>query len=218
MNLRRQLLSLLFLLPVVALAVPYAPEAASSKEILPGRDYITLGTPLPTTTGNKIEVREFFFYGCSHCFALEPFVETWLRSKPADVELVRTPTMLNPSWAPLGRAYYVAEDLQVLAKTHAALYNAIHVSGEKMTAQGDIAKLFQKVAGVPVEKFNTTWDSFTVTTKMRNADALARKYQVSGTPTITVGGKYLVPAAGGRTFEIVDFLVNKERTALGRKK
>lgn len=218
MNLRRQLFSLLLLLPVAALAVPYAPEAENANDILPGREYTVLPAALPTSTGNKIEVREFFYYGCSHCFALEPFVEKWLKTKPADVELVRTPAMLNPAWGNLGRAYYTAEELQVLEKTHAATYNALHVAGQRLYEKADIEKFYERVAGVPADKFSATWDSFAVTTKIRNADALARKYQVSGTPTLTVAGKYVVPAAGARTFAIVDFLVNKERIALGRKK
>lgn len=217
MNLRRRLSALLLLLPIAAFAVPYAPTEQNARDILPGRDYIVLPTALPTTTGNKIEVREFFFYGCSHCFALEPYVEQWLKRKPVDVELVRTPAMLNPKWAPLGRAYYVAEELKILDKVHPALYKAIHVGNEKLFEQEPIGKFFERM-GVPPAKFKATWESFAVTTKVRNADALTRKYMISGTPTVTVAGKYVVPAAGDRTFVVVDFLLNKERVAFGRKK
>ncbi|MFZ5722129.1 MAG: thiol:disulfide interchange protein DsbA/DsbL [Pseudomonadota bacterium] len=216
MNLRRHLTALLLLLPLAASAVPYAATEQNAREFLPGRDYTVLATPLPTTTGDRIEVREFFFYGCSHCFDLERHVTAWLQTKAADVELVRTPAMLNPKWAPLGRAYYVAEELKVLEKIHAPLYNALHVGREKLYEQGPIISFFVRM-GVPKEQTEAAWNSFAVTTKVRNADQLARKYMVSGTPTLAVAGKYVVPASGDRTFAIVDFLVNKERAARGRK-
>jgi thiol:disulfide interchange protein DsbA len=217
MNLRRHLSALLLLLPIAAFAVPYAPTTENANQFLPTRDYIVLPTPLPTSTGNRIEVREFFYYGCSHCFALEPAIEQWLRTKPVDVELVRTPAVLNPQWGPLGRAYFVAEELQIVPKIHPAIFNAIHVKREQLNDQKAIGKFFERL-GVPPEQFDATWNSFSVNTKVKNADSLARKYMVSGTPTIAVAGKYVVPAAGSRTFAIVDFLIAKERTTVARKK
>lgn len=216
MNLRRSLTALLMLLPTAALAVPFSPE--SSQDILQGRDYTVLETPVPTSTGSQIEVREFFYYGCPHCFDLEEPLNRWLRGKPADVAFVRTPAMLNAKWALMGRAFYVAEDLKVLDKTHAALYNAIHVGNQRelLTDQAAIIKFYGGL-GVPADKATAAWDSFAVNTKVKNSEVLARKYLISGTPTVTVNGRYVVPSQGARTFAVVDFLVQKERARLGKK-
>ena len=91
MNLRRHLTALLLLLPLSALAIPYAATEENARDILPGKDYIVLAAPLPTTTGKQIEVREFFWYGCPHCFEMERHVAAWLQKKPEDVEFVLTP-------------------------------------------------------------------------------------------------------------------------------
>lgn len=212
LNLHRQIamFTLLLALPLAAFAVPYAPSAANAADFLPERDYTVLATPLPTSTGNKIEVREFFYYGCSHCFDLEGPIRNWLKRKTADIEFVRTPAILNPAWETLGRAFYVAEELKVLEKIHAALYNAIHLNREKFSDQAAVGKFFVRM-GVPQADFDAAWNSFSVNTKVKNAEALARKYMIQGTPTLTVNGRYLVPAAGDRTFAIVEFLADKER-------
>lgn len=214
MNLRRQLSALLLLLPVAALALPYAPTAQNDAAFLSGRDYSELQTPVPVASGDKIEVREFFYYGCPHCADLEPRVEAWLKKKAADTEFIRTPAMLNPRWEPLGRAYYVAEELKMVDKVHGPLF-AANIGRQKMESQEAIGQFFVRL-GADKAKFDATWSSFAVNTKVKNADALARKYMVQGTPTLTVAGKYIVPA-GARAFDTVDYLVGLERAARARK-
>ena len=216
MNIRRQLSALLLMLPLAAFAVPYAPGAASDASIVAGRDYIELAAPLPVSTGNKLEVREFFFYGCSHCFDLEPAVNGWLKRKPADVALVRTPAVFNAKWEVLARAYYVADELQMLDKIHAPIYSAIHIKNEKLDSQEALGKFFVRM-GATQAQFDAAWNSTRVNLSVKNAEVLARKYMIQGTPTLTVNGKYVVPAAGERTFAIVDFLLGKERVARAGK-
>lgn len=208
----RFLLSFFLLVPALSLAIPFAPGAAPAAGIELGKDYIAVNPALPTTTGSDIEVREFFFYGCSHCYAVEMPVVNWLKRKPADVQLVRTPAVLNPKWEPLGRAYYVAEELGILDKTHEALYDAIHVKREALLERDQIAAFFAR-NGVTKAQFDATYDSFSVSTKVRNADQLARKYMIQGTPTFAVNGRWLVTAGGDRALAVVDFLVAKERAA-----
>lgn len=214
MNLRRHLTALLLLLPAAAMAIPFAASEENQNGFVLGRDYLVLDTPIPTSTGGSIEVREFFFYGCSHCFDLERAVTGWLRTKPKDVEFVRTPAIMSAKWEHLGRAFYVADELKALEKVHAPLYNAIHIENNRalLSEQSEVVALFAK-QGVPADKVKAAWDSFAVTTKVRNAEALTKKYKVSGTPTVTVNGRYVVPAQGARTFAVVDFLVKKERAA-----
>jgi thiol:disulfide interchange protein DsbA len=215
MNLRRHLLSLLLLLPASVFALPYAPGPANDASFLPGRDYTVLQVPVPVVSGDKLEVREFFYYGCSHCYALQPAVNAWLKTKPADVTWIHTPAVLNPAWQTLGRAFYVAEELGVLEQTHAQLFTSIHVGGQRFENKEAVGKFFVRM-GVAQEKFDAAWDSFSVRTKIRNADALSRKYMIQGTPTITVAGKYVVPSSA-RTFATVDYLLGVERAARNRK-
>lgn len=217
MNIRRFLLSALLVLPALAVAVPFAPGAGAPGDFVEGRDYKVLPAPLPTSTGDRIEVREFFFYGCSHCYSLERPLKAWLAKKPQDVEFVATPAVLSAKWEPLARAYYVAEDLKVLDKTHAAIYNAIHVGNRKLFEKPAIVA-FLAETGVPRDKVEQAWASFSVNTKVRNADALSRKYMIQGTPTLAVAGKYIVPSNGERTFAVVDWLVMQERAARARRK
>lgn len=215
MNLRRHLVALLLLLPVAALALPYAPGPANDNAFLPGRDYTVLQVPVPVATGDKLEVREFFYYGCPHCFDMEGSVTTWLKTKAADVAFVRTPAMLNPRWETLGRAFFVAEELNMVEKIHGPLYSAIHVSNQRFESKEAVGKFFVRMGAVQTQ-FDAAWDSFSVNTKVRNADALARKYLIQGTPTLTVAGKYVVPA-GARAFATVNYLLGVERAARLRK-
>lgn len=216
MNLRRQIIALLCLLPVAALAVPFAPAPTNASGFQPGKDYIELAAPLPTSTGNQLEVREFFFYGCSHCFDLEPAVTAWLKRKSADTAFVRTPAVLNPRWETLGRAFYVAEELKVLEKIHAPLYNALHVKRERLDSQESLREFFAGF-GVPATQFDAAWNSSRVNISVKNASALAKKYMIQGTPTLAVNGKYLVPSSGDRTFAVVEFLLARERAARAGK-
>jgi thiol:disulfide interchange protein DsbA len=215
MNLRRQLSALLFLLPVAALALPYAPTADNDSAFLPGRDYTILQVPVPVSTGDKLEVREFFYYACGHCYNLEGSVNAWLKKKQPDTVFVRTPAVLNPRWELLGRAFYVAEDLKMLEQVHGAIYTSIHVGGQKLESKEKIIDLFVRL-GADKAKAEAAWDSFAVTTKIRSADALGRKYMIQGTPTLTVSGKYVVPA-GDRAFATIDYLLGLERAARARK-
>lgn len=216
MNIRRQFLALLCLLPVAALAVPYAPAPASSAGFAAGRDYIELAAPLPTSTGSQLEVREFFYYGCSHCFDLEPAVTAWLKRKSADTTFVRTPAVLNPRWETLGRAFYVAEELKVLEQVHAPLYHALHIKRERLDSQQALRTFFAGY-GVQAAQFDAAWNSSRVSVSVKNASALAKKYMIQGTPTLTVNGKYVVPSNGDRTFAVVEFLLGKERAARAGK-
>lgn len=214
MNLRRQLSALLLMLPVVAFSVPFAAPAAGDG-FVEGRDYTVLKVPVPVATGDKLEVREFFYYGCPHCYDLEGSVNAWLKKKPADTVFVRTPAVLNPRWELLGRAFYVAEELKMLEKMHTTIYTAIHAGGQKLENKEKVVELFVRM-GADKAKVDAAWDSFGVTTKVRSADALARKYMVQGTPTLTVAGKYVVPA-GERAFATVDYLLGLERAARNGK-
>jgi thiol:disulfide interchange protein DsbA len=211
MSLRRALLAFLLVLPVLAVAVPFAAGPAAS-EFVEGRDYITLAEPQPTTSGSSIEVREFFYYGCPHCFDFEQPLEAWLKRKPADVAFIRSPAAFNPVWKLNAQAYFVAVELGVEEKMTPALFRAWHVQNAKLTTKESIAAVFA-ANGVAGDRFEAAWNAYSVKTSLANADALARKYQVRGTPAMTVNGRYMVPAGGARSLQVVDFLIERERAA-----
>ena len=163
-----------------------------------GVNYKKLANPQPTSTADKIEVLEFFWYGCPHCYQLEPEVEAWLKSKPDDVEFVRMPAVLGPSWELLTRAFYTADLLDASDKIHDPLFERLHKE-RKRIRNVDELKAFFVEQGVSEEDFDNTFSSFAVITKTNRSKQVAELYGISGVPALAVNGKFLVTAkmAGG---------------------
>lgn len=175
-----------------------------------GTDYRLLPTPVPTTTGDKVEVVELFWYGCPHCFKLEPVIEEWLKTKPDNAVLVRLPAVLGPNWQPQARAYYVAEQLGVLDKIHRPLFDAMHVQKRPLATPEQLADFFAE-QGVDRAAFLDAYKSFAVETRLKRAEQLVRRYGIHGVPALVVNGKYLVDSerAGSleRMLQIVNYLI-----------
>ena len=202
---------------LVALLLPFSVAVtAVAQDYKEGSNYLRLTKPQPTSTTEKIEVVELFWYGCSHCFDLEPHITEWLESKPEDVEFVRLPAIVGPRWEPLAKAYYTAEVLGVLDKTHPALFEAIHEKKQKFANEEQIKEFFV-AQGVSAEDFKNAFNSFAVSVKMNNAKLMTRRYAITGVPTLVVNGKFSTSGklAGGETgiLKVVDYLVAQERTA-----
>ena len=186
-----------------------------------GKDFQLVNPPQPTETGAKIEVIEFFSYGCPHCGTLEAPLNAWLKRKPADVELRRVPVVFRDDWAPLARLYYTIEAMGLVDKLHADVFKAIHE--QKMRLQ-DPNVLFNWVAtkGVDKQKFMDTFNSFTVQSRAKRAPEETRRYNVDSTPALIVHGRYLtaphmVGAADERFFKVVDQLIATARKSGPRK-
>lgn len=166
-----------------------------------------------TSTGDKVEVLEVFWYGCPHCFRFEPYVERWLRRKPDNAEFVRLPGILRPSWEPHARAFYAAELLGVWEKIHMPLFNAIHLQKRSLNNEQALAEFFADY-GVDPGKFRKTYHSFAVETKVRRAKAMVERYGVNGVPVVIVNGKYKVSntmtGSSANTLKVINFLVKKE--------
>ena len=181
-----------------------------------GIEYQTLASPQPTVNEDRIEVLELFWYGCPHCYHLEPLIHAWLEKKPDDVVFVRVPAVLGPSWELLARAFYTAELLGVMDKIHPSLFERIHKDRKPVRSVADVKKLFM-AQGVSEQDFDNTYKSFAVITKTNRAKQAARLYGIKGVPTLVVNGKYRTGAqmAGGNKeiLDVVDFLVQKERDA-----
>jgi len=198
----------LFLVSGVAQSATYK-ENIQYEKVVPAQ---------PTTTGDKIEVVEMFWYGCPHCNNLEPYVNRWRKKMPKDVELVRIPAVFRPSWELHARAYYTGEILGVLDKTHDAMFDAIHKLRQPMSSEKEIMDLFAQ-KGVKNDDFKRVFHSFAVEAKVRRAKDMSQRYGIDGVPTLIVDGKYRVTArtAGGAAniFKVVDYLVDQERKAKG---
>jgi len=185
-----------------------------------GQHYVRMVPTQPTVGGaDKIEVAEFFWYGCAHCFDFEPHINRWAESKPAGVRFVRIPATWNPLVMLHAQLYYTEE---VLAKNgkiadpeafRSAVFREYHQRGNRMTTEAAIQSVFAS-QGVSADDFMSTWKSFEVAQKLRVAQDLARRYAISGVPAIVVNGKYRTGAgeAGGypKLLELINELVERE--------
>lgn len=178
-----------------------------------GKDYKRVPQIGKVDVANKIEVREFFWYGCGHCYHLEPYLQTWLRQLPKDVNFVRTPAAMNPVWEQNARGYYVSEMLNIRKKAHIPLFNAINKNGQQLFDQKSLAQFYTRY-GVDEAKFNSLFNSFAVTGKINQAKNLAMHYQLTGVPAVVVNGKYIVQGSDQHTVDVVNYLVEKERATL----
>lgn len=179
-----------------------------------GRQYKRLAQPLPVAGGGKIEVVEFFWYGCPHCYALEPLVEQWAAKLPADVLFRRVPAAFTPQYEFHQKVFYALEAMGQLHAVHRKLFDAIHQQKKRMGTEDEVAA-FVATLGVDAAKFKETLKSFGVIGKARQARSLADGYRIEGVPAIGVNGRFLTSPSmvGGneRTFEVVDFLVAQAR-------
>jgi len=178
--------------------------------------YQDITPAVPTTSGDKIEVVEMFWYGCPHCYAFEPYLNRWKKSLPKDVAFVRVPAIFNPKWEFSARIYYTAEVMGVLGKMHEHIFDAIHKEHRPLGNLGEVAALFAQY-GVDKKEFESTFNSFAVNSKVNWARHLTKVYGIDGVPTMIVAGKYRTSAslAGGHeeVLKVVDDLIARERSA-----
>lgn len=207
-----QILTLAMLMPLAFSSF------AQIEKYVAGTHYTELRAPVNTHDSSKVEVLEAFWYGCSHCFRFEPLLANWEKEAPADVDFVRFPAMWNGLMKIHAQVYYVAEALDVLDQVHDQIFNAINVEGNRLQRESDIAALFVK-NGVAQADFDSAFNSFSVKTKVNQAEKRMQDYEIRSTPNMIVNGKYLVTTGDAvRTqaemLKVVDFLVEKERRAL----
>lgn len=195
--------------------------AAGAAEFTAAVHYQELFQAQPVETGDKIEVRELFWYGCPHCYDLEPHLDKWLKTMPPNAAFVRMPAVLRDSWSPGARAYYAFAALGALSKLHGTFFKAIHGQKRKnLVSSPEAIADFAAENGVDRQKFLDAYNSFAIDSKARQAAAMVGRYEADGVPTIVVDGRYRTSPsmAGGheRLGEIIDFLIRKaaaERTA-----
>ncbi len=185
-----------------------------------GVNYEPVTPPQPTQVKpGEVEVIEFFWYGCPHCFAVEPYLEAWLKTKPKGVAFRRIPAaMPNSEFYTDAQAYFTAQILGIGDKIHEPFFNAIHLDGNG-ALRDDVSALrdFFGKFGVAPKDFDATWSSFAVQTRMAEAQQEANRYGVEGVPTIIVNGKWKTGAGYQMAYpdivKCVQFLVDRELAA-----
>ena len=180
-----------------------------------GTDYELLAVPQPVRDPGRVEVIEFFWYGCPSCYRLEPVLRSWVNRQPEDVLFREFPAVWNPTLEVHAQAYFTARALDVLERLHFDLFVRLVRESEPLNNQAQIRRFFALHEVVPKD-FDRAWSSFGVKSAVRQAAARMRRYGVRGTPVLVVQGKYLVPSARNteRMFQVVDYLVERERFTL----
>lgn len=186
--------------------------ASAGADVVQGRDYQMLPSPQPSNTPGKIEVIEFFSYGCPHCAEFHPAVKKWAAALPSDAVLVRIPVSFGRrEWGQLVRAYYALAHTGDLEKLDDALFSAIHVERKPLVNEENLAAWVAQKGG-NAAKFREAFNSFDVSQKSLRAEQLTRNYRVAGVPQLTINGKYV---ALGQNYEdmlrIASELIERER-------
>ena len=175
--------------------VCFALGAAGVRAQVAGKEYRMLPLPQPANSGKSVEVIEFFWYGCPHCNNMQPALEAWLKTKPADVLFKRQPAAFDKDWLQLARAYYTIEAMGLVDRLHQPLFAAIHEKRElnPRTLVKDPTPLFDWVArqGVDRQKFIDTYNSFGVNSRTQRTIAITSNYDVPGTPALIIDGRFL---------------------------
>lgn len=186
---------------------------SAEPEFQEGVHFKPLPSVVPTAEPEKVEVVELFWYGCPHCYTMEPLVDAWLEKKPETVDFVRIPAVFGPNWEPHARAFYAAEVLGVLDQIHKPLMDAIHKDKRTLGNEQQLADFFAE-QGIDKDAFLKAYQSFDVETRLKRSQQLVRSYRITGVPAIVINGKYWTNGSMAGTyeklFEIVDFLVSQE--------
>ncbi|HEX9184197.1 MAG TPA: thiol:disulfide interchange protein DsbA/DsbL [Burkholderiales bacterium] len=214
MNPRRRTLTL-----ALALA-PFGALAQARQQPARGVNYTELSPAQPVETQDKIEVIEFFWYGCPHCYTLEPLLERWIPKLPADVQFRRVPAVFNERWAADAAVFYAFEALGVLERLHRPYFDALHRDRLDSRNAAAMNEWLQK-NGVDLKKYEAAVKSFGVQSKVRRATQISAAYRIDGTPALAVHGRYTVSAEQGGTQQgmlaIADYLIGVARKSAAAK-
>ena len=203
-------------LSLLAVGMSYAVAEEVTGTYVAGVDYDLISPPVRDVDADKIEVTEFFWYGCGHCYTFEPMLEQWKKVQSEDVSFRGVPAVWAEKMELHAKAYYTAETLGVLDTMNSVIFQAMNVDRKPLASQADIAALFV-ANGVSEDDFNKVFNSFGVSSQVRQGIAIAKSAQITGTPALMVDGKYHVSSRKAGTqadmLKVVDFLVEKERSA-----
>lgn len=207
------LLLLSMLVPLACTAEPAVEDGLQA-----GKHFQAIKKQQKPSDSSKIEVAEVFWYGCPHCFKLEPAVKQWKKTMAEDVKFVRMPAVFkgNKTWNHHARVYYTAEILGVADKIHEPMFREIHSKGNALNTDRAV-KAFLEPFGVTAAEYDSTSKSFAVETRLSQAEQKIKAFRMTSVPAVVVNGKYWTSSrfAGTNTqiFEVVDKLVARERAA-----
>jgi thiol:disulfide interchange protein DsbA len=198
----------LILMPLLVVAEDFKYEE--------GTHYVELPIAIKVRDAGKIEVTEYFSYGCPHCYQFEPMISSWAEGLSDKVAFNRTPAIWNPDYQVYAQTYYTAEALKITDKVHTALFNAIQNQRQPLNDPRAMAKFFSEFGVDPVD-FAKVYQSFGVRASLQQAEARGRAYRSSGVPAMIINGKYRVEGKMAGTnaemLKVVNFLINKELAA-----
>ena len=179
---------------VVGLGLFSLPAAAQP---VAGRDFSVIEPAQPTNDPTRIEVVEFFSYGCPHCHDLNPLIQKWAGNLPRDVLFTRVPVSFNPFYKLMARFFYALDATGDLSRLDAAVFTAIHDKGLKLVSEKSITEWVVS-QGVDARRFSEAWNSFSINARMTRADQMTQSHRIQGVPAIAVDGRYLV---GGKSLQ-----------------
>ena len=211
------------LMAVVSFGFIAAAAVASPTEPVEGAEYHRLQTAQPTDTGKKVEVLEFFWYNCPHCFAFEPSLTEWIKKRGDSIVFRRVPVGFRESFVPQQKLYYTLEAMNRM-DVHKQVFDAIHVSRQKLDKEEAILEFIDK-HGVDRKKFLETYNSFSVQSKVNRVRQLQETYRIDGVPTVVIDGQYITSpsivgqtmrgaseqAMNAATLQVMDALVAKKK-------
>lgn len=185
-------------------------------EIKEGQQYQRVREAQAAPDAKRVLVEEIFWYGCPHCYALDPKISEWAAKRPADVDFVRVPTSLgHPQGVVHSKAFYTAEALGLGEKMHKPIFDAIHQQRLPLDTPEAMANFFGQTSGVMPDVFAATFNGFAVDSRSRRAEQLVRSYGISSVPTVVVGGRYYTNATMAGNFDgliqCIDALIVKVR-------
>ena len=212
---------LLFMSFAMVLLNLSAVPAVTAGEVAKGKKqpYTEVRKPLPVS-GDKIEIVEYFWYGCPHCYSFEPVLKKWLETQPDDITFRRVPAVLTDAWLPQAKAFYIAEKLGIAEDIHPALFDHIHRKKRRLNKQKSLREFFSEY-DVDKKVFNELYLSKEVTDKIKMGLRETQRLRISGVPTMSVQGKYVTSArqAGSNEemLETIETLITKERRLMAKK-
>jgi thiol:disulfide interchange protein DsbA len=205
----------LALFAAAALSLSVLSQAAHAADAaFVGHDYTEVKAPQPVATGKKIEVLEFFWYRCPHCFQLEPSLHKWLKTLPKDAQVRRVPAVFRSDWLPAAKLYYTLEQMGQSERLHGKVFDAYNIERINLDDPAVLGPWIAK-QGIDRAKFEAIYNSFSTQSKAMQGGRLATVYAISGVPAFIVDGKYLTAQSMTQTeprlFEVLDQLIVKAR-------
>lgn len=173
-------------------------------------------TPQSTDSGDKVEVLEFFWYGCPHCYVFDPIIDEWVKNMPDNANFKRVPAVFRPEWKVHARTYYALQVMGIGEKYHSEIFKEMHKNKKRLDKLDTMTDFLVK-QGMDKDEFTGVYNSFAVDNMVRKAIKQLQGYKISGVPAMAVGGKYVVSGKSAGSYEnmirIVDYLIKKETVA-----